>query len=54
MAQVQVKKISVDDKNQQRADEENRPGALKEMQIMKIIPDWDFNSTLDHLLRHKV
>lgn len=53
MAQVQVKKISVDDKSQQRADE-NRPGALKEMQIMKIIPDRDFNSTLDHLLRHKV
>lgn len=30
------------------------PGALKEMQVMKIIPDRDFNSTLDHLLRHKV
>lgn len=54
MAQVQVKKISVDDKSQQNAEEGKRPGASREMQIIKIIPDWDFNSILDYLLRHKV
>lgn len=43
MTQVKIIKISVDDKGQQNAEEDEVPLALEGMQIMENIPDRAFN-----------